>query len=54
VTETPEKEKPSPERNGGKGAPKTGDDFPLKLVGVIAALAAATLFFLTRRYRKTK
>jgi uncharacterized surface anchored protein len=49
---------PTPDEGGGggkgPGTPKTGDNFPLKLVGIIAALAAATLFFITRRYRKMK
>jgi uncharacterized surface anchored protein len=54
--EPPEDEGPTPGKGGGKGSgvPKTGDDFPLKLVGMIAAFAAATLFFLTNRYRKKK
>jgi uncharacterized repeat protein (TIGR01451 family) len=52
--ETPEKEKPTPDKGGGNGTPKTGDNFPLKLAGIIATVAAATLYFLTRRYRKLK
>jgi TQXA domain-containing protein len=53
--ETPEKEKPAPDKGGGRhGAPKTGDSFPLKLMGTIAAIAAAALFFISRRYRKLK
>jgi hypothetical protein len=44
-----------PENRGkGYGVPKTGDGFPLELAGIIAAAAAATLFFITRRYRRMK
>jgi uncharacterized surface anchored protein len=50
-----EKEKPAPDKGSkGYGVPKTGDNFPLKLVGMIAAAAAAALFFISRRYRRLK
>jgi hypothetical protein len=45
-----------PEKGGGKGygVPKTGDNFPLKIIGMVAAIAAAMLYFISRRYRKLK
>jgi hypothetical protein len=53
---TPEavENKETDKKRGGFGVPKTGDGFPLELAGLIAAAAAATLFFLARRYRRMK
>jgi fimbrial isopeptide formation D2 family protein/uncharacterized repeat protein (TIGR01451 family) len=45
---------PAPDKGGKGGVPKTGDDFPIKLIGAIAAAAAAVMFFVSRRYRKLK